>query len=87
MTSQNPFLFMLGCQRSGTTLLQHILDSHPDTTVMQEAGWVGTWYEQGIGMTREGLVSAPASYFQEHRSRSKCSGPFRNARRRRTDSV
>jgi hypothetical protein len=55
---RNPFLFVLGCQRSGTTLLQHILDSHPDIAVMQEAGWFGTWYEQGMGVTPQGYATA-----------------------------
>ena len=55
---KNPFLFVLGCQRSGTTLLQHILDSHPTTAIMQEAGWFGTWYEHKIGITPEGFVTA-----------------------------
>lgn len=53
----NPFLFVLGCQRSGTTLLQHILDIHPRVAIMQEAGWFGTWYEQGIGVTPEGFAT------------------------------
>lgn len=55
---KNPFLFVLGCQRSGTTLLQHILDSHPRTAIMQEAGWFGTWYEHRIGITLEGFATA-----------------------------
>jgi hypothetical protein len=55
---KNPFLFVLGCQRSGTTLLQHILDSHSDTAIMQEAGWFGTWYEHKIGITPAGFVTA-----------------------------
>lgn len=55
---KNPFLFVVGCQRSGTTLLQHVLDSHPDTAIMQEAGWFGTWYEMGIGMTPQHCVIA-----------------------------
>ena len=53
----NPFLFVLGCQRSGTTLLQHILDSHPSTAIMQESGWFGTWYERKIGMSPDGIVT------------------------------
>ncbi len=55
---KNPFLFVLGCQRSGTTLLQHILDSHPQTAIMQEAGWFGTWYERGMGVTAQGFATA-----------------------------
>ena len=54
---RNPFLFILGCQRSGTTLLQHMVDIHPLTTVMQESGWFGTWYELKIGLTPDGFVT------------------------------
>lgn len=55
---KNPYLFVLGVQRSGTTLLQHILDSHPRLAVMQEAGWFGTWYEEKTGITPQGFVTA-----------------------------
>jgi hypothetical protein len=53
----NPFVFILGCQRSGTTLLQHIVDIHHQVAVMPEAGWFGTWYELGTGLTPEGFVT------------------------------
>jgi hypothetical protein len=53
----NPFFFMLGCQRSGTTLLKHIVDIHPQVAVMPESGWFGTWYELGTGLTPEGFVT------------------------------
>ena len=39
-------------------MLQHILDSHPQIAIMPEAGWFGTWYEQGIGVTPEGFATA-----------------------------
>lgn len=53
----NPFFFMLGCQRSGTTLLRHIVDIHPQVAVMPESGWFGTWYELGTGLTPDGFVT------------------------------
>jgi hypothetical protein len=31
--SRNPFVFVLGCQRSGTSLLQQMLDAHPQLAV------------------------------------------------------
>lgn len=38
-------------------MLQHILDSHPQTAIMQEAGWFGTWHELGMGVTPAGLAA------------------------------
>jgi len=51
----NPFVFIVGCQRSGTTLLQHIVDIHPQIAIMPESGWFGTWH--GTGVTPEGYVT------------------------------
>jgi len=33
MKTRNPSLFVVGCPRSGTTLLQRMLDSHPEMAV------------------------------------------------------
>jgi hypothetical protein len=54
---KNPFLFMVGCQRSGTTLLQHMVNSHPQVAVMPEGGWFGTWYELRLGVSPEGFAT------------------------------
>ena len=37
---RNPYVFVVGCPRSGTTLLQRVLDSHPDLAVVNEAQFV-----------------------------------------------
>jgi hypothetical protein len=37
MTDAAPFTFIIGCPRSGTTLLRAMLDSHPDLAVPPEA--------------------------------------------------
>ncbi len=37
---RNPYLFVVGCPRSGTTLLQRVLDAHPDLSVVNEAQFV-----------------------------------------------
>lgn len=35
--TQNPLLFVVGCQRSGTTMLQRMLDAHPMLTVAYDS--------------------------------------------------
>ena len=54
----NPFVFIVGCPRSGTTLLQRIFDCHPQVAVTPETHWIPRWYEKkiGKGITPEGLV-------------------------------
>jgi hypothetical protein len=32
----NPFVFIVGCPRSGTTLLQRMLDAHPQIAVTRK---------------------------------------------------
>ena len=39
-SSPNPYVFVVGCNRSGTTLLQRMLDSHPDLAVVHEASFI-----------------------------------------------
>jgi hypothetical protein len=35
-----PFVFIVGCARSGTTLLQRIVDAHPQVAVTPELHWI-----------------------------------------------
>lgn len=37
---RNPYLFVVGCPRSGTTLLQRMLDSHPQLTVANDTHFI-----------------------------------------------
>jgi len=37
---QNPFLFVVGCPRSGTTLLQRMLDAHPQLAVANDTHFI-----------------------------------------------
>src|SRR5216684_329671 len=55
----NPFVFIVGCPRSGTTLLQRLLDAHPQVAVTPETHWIPRWYEKKIdkGITPEGRVT------------------------------
>jgi len=40
--NSNPFLFVVGCPRSGTTLLQRMLDSHPRLAVTNDTHFIPT---------------------------------------------
>lgn len=37
---RNPFLFVIGCPRSGTTLLRRMLDNHPQLTVANDTHFI-----------------------------------------------
>jgi hypothetical protein len=53
----NPYVFLVGCLRSGTTLLQRIVDAHSEIAVIHEAQWLPRWYERRVGLTEEGIVT------------------------------
>jgi Sulfotransferase family len=45
----NPYVFIVGCPRSGTTLMQRIVDAHPAVAVVFETQWILRWLEQRRG--------------------------------------
>ena len=53
----NPVTFIVGCPRSGTTLLRHILNAHPQIVITPEAHWIPLWFEERRGLTSDGLVT------------------------------
>jgi hypothetical protein len=55
----NPYLFIVGCPRSGTTLLQRLLDGHPQIAITPETHWIPGWFHDRSdkGITPEGRVS------------------------------
>jgi hypothetical protein len=55
----NPFVFIVGCPRSGTTLLQRILDCHPQVAITPETHWIPRWYEKrdAKGIRLDGTVT------------------------------
>jgi Sulfotransferase family len=40
VTQRNPYLFVVGCPRSGTTLLQRMLDNHPALAVTNDSHFI-----------------------------------------------
>src|SRR5258708_25224449 len=57
MTSPNPFVFLVGSPRSGTTLLQRIVDAHAQLAITPETHWIARYYEKRKGLTPEGVVT------------------------------
>jgi len=56
--SLNPFLFLVGCPRSGTTLLTRIIDAHQDIAMMHaEQHWIPRFFLKQIGVTAEGTAT------------------------------
>lgn len=53
----NPYVFIVGCPRSGTTLLRRIVSAHPQIVITPEAHWIPLWFEQRRGLTSDGLVT------------------------------
>jgi hypothetical protein len=53
----NPFAFIVGCPRSGTTLLGRMVDAHPDIAVIHEGRFAPDWYERRRGLTADGLIT------------------------------
>ena len=57
--NQNPYVFIVGCPRSGTTLLRRVVDANPCIAIIhRETHWIPGWYENRIGMTPEGFVTS-----------------------------
>jgi hypothetical protein len=53
----NPYVFLVGCPRSGTTLLRRIGDAHPQLAVVHETRWIPRTFEFRRGLTSEGFVT------------------------------
>lgn len=53
----NPYVFIVGCARSGTTLLQRMLDAHPQMAIIHETLWIPRFVSERRGVVRDGLVT------------------------------
>ncbi len=53
----NPYVFIVGCPRSGTTLLQRIVNAHSQIAIIPESHWVPRLFDKRKGLTAEGLVT------------------------------
>jgi hypothetical protein len=53
----NPYLFLVGCPRSGTTLLKRVIEAHPQIAITDHGRRVIRWFESRVGLTPEGLIT------------------------------
>ncbi len=71
----NPFLFIVGCARSGTTLLQRMLDSHPLLAVANEARFMLRIAQKGANGGDPPLTQDSADWVRNHHRFSKLGLP------------
>jgi hypothetical protein len=57
LSGLNPYLFLVGSHRSGTTLLRRIVEAHSRIAVVPETDWVPQFYKQRTGLSAEGTVT------------------------------
>ncbi|HKF55884.1 MAG TPA: sulfotransferase [Blastocatellia bacterium] len=53
----NPYVFIVGCARSGTTLLERMVDAHPEIAITHQWHTIPRVFEKRKGLTEEGLVT------------------------------
>ncbi len=53
----NPYVFIVGCARSGTTLLQRLINAHSQIAITPESHWICRLFKQDRGLTQEGVVT------------------------------
>jgi hypothetical protein len=53
----NPYVFIVGSPRSGTTLLRRIINAHRQIAITRETHWVAKRFEKRQGVTPDGLVT------------------------------
>ena len=64
----NPFVFLVGCPRSGTTLLHRLVDAHPQVAIVHETLWIAKFWERRVGLTADGRVTRElAARLRDHR--------------------
>src|SRR5688572_7886748 len=64
---RNPYVFVVGCPRSGTTLLQRMLDSHPDLSVATDTHFITRMIEGDTQINPEMTPELTERIIQYHR--------------------
>src|ERR671921_1321365 len=53
----DPYLFIVGCARSGTTLVHRIVDAHLEIAITPEMHWITRQFKSRNGLVGSELVS------------------------------
>ena len=56
----NPYVFIVGCPRSGTTLLQRMVNAHPEIAITPETHWIPKLSDKRWAVTRKGVFKPEA---------------------------
>jgi hypothetical protein len=54
---RDPYLFIVGCARSGTTLVHRIVDAHPEIAITTEMHWISRQFKSRNALVTPELVS------------------------------
>jgi hypothetical protein len=54
----NPFVFIVGCPRSGTTVLQRVVNAHPELAIINQSRWIPGFFKMVTRASAAGLVTA-----------------------------
>ena len=54
----NPYVFIVGCSRSGTTLLRRMVDAHPEIAITPETHWITQFSKRRTGLSDDGHVTS-----------------------------
>jgi len=67
--SINPYVFLVGCPRSGTTMLKRMVSAHPTVAITRETHWIPKIFEKRYGMDDAGKVTPRIveKLFEHHR--------------------
>jgi len=57
MTGRNPYVFIVGCPRSGTSMLERMVNAHPQIAIIHETHWIARFFRKRTGLTRQGIVT------------------------------
>ncbi len=53
----NPYVFLVGCPRSGTTLLQRMVNAHPKIAITPESHWIPRLIEKPWAANADGTIT------------------------------
>jgi hypothetical protein len=53
----NPYVFIVGCARSGNTLLRRMINAHPHIAITTQSRFIPIFFKKRKGLTPEGFVT------------------------------
>jgi hypothetical protein len=57
LVHMNPYVFIVGCPRSGTTVLQRVVDAHPQLAIIAQSRWIPGFLKMVCRRSPDGFVT------------------------------